>query len=80
MIGSALLLRGLFNNVLDVAKIGFKDLVKEDFVKIKDDVLQEVDEASEFEEQFEHDHDNSSMNKGILVRSRIDDFNLQQTS
>jgi hypothetical protein len=58
--------------------MGFVDLFYKDFSEIKDDVLQEVNEASEYKEQYEHDRDDPSVNKGI-VEKEINGSNMQSS-
>jgi hypothetical protein len=39
-----------------------------------------MDEASEFDELFDHGHDNPSVNKGIVVGSGVNDSKLQASN
>jgi hypothetical protein len=45
---------------------------------MKDDYMQEMDEASNHNEQY--DHIDPNLNKGIGIESIVDDSNLQPSS
>lgn len=61
-----------------VAEMEFIDPIHEEFFKMKDDYMQEMDEASNHNEQY--DHIDPNLNKGISIGSTVDDSNLQLSS